>query len=211
MNGQKLSSSSEQRDSGVIVSETSSPNKQCASAAKKANQMLGRINKSFSCFTKDIMNLIYKVFVRPHLEYAVVAWSPWLRKDIDALETIQRRATRRISDIRGSYDERLKALKITTLEKRRIRGDAIEIFKCLRGIWSINSESLFTLRDPEGPRTRQQQSFMPLIIPRARLDIRKYFFSVRAANIWNDLPSSIRESNSVNIFKNAYDNYTDVD
>ena len=211
MNGQKLSSSSEQRDLGVIVSETSSPSKQCASAAKKANQMLGRINKSFSCFTKDIMKLIYKVFVRPHLEYAVAAWSPWLRKDIDALEAIQRRATRRISDIRGSYDERLKALKITTLEKRRIRGDAIEIFKCLHGVWSINSESLFTLRDPEGPRTRQQQSFMPLTIPRARLDIRKYFFSVRAANIWNDLPSSIRESNSVNIFKNAYDNYTDVD
>ena len=52
---------------------------------------------------------------------------------------------------------------------------------------------------------------MPLTIPRARLDIRKYFFSVRAANTWNDLPSSIRESNSVNIFKNAYDNYTDVD
>ena len=116
------------------------------------------------------------MYVRPHLEYAVAAWSPWLRKDIDALEAIQRRATRRISDIRGSYDERLKALKITTLEKRRIRGDAIEIFKCLRGIWSINSESLFTLRDPEGPRTRQQQSFMPLSIPRARLDIRKYFF-----------------------------------
>ena len=94
MNGQNLSSSSEQRDLGVIISDTCIPSQQCALAAKKANQMLGRINKAFSCYTKDVMTQIYKVFVRPHLEYAVSSWSPWLRKDIDAMEAIQRRATR---------------------------------------------------------------------------------------------------------------------
>ena len=191
----------------MIISDTCIPSQQCALAAKKANQMLGRINKAFSCYTKDVMTQIYKVFVRPHLEYAVSSWSPWLRKDIDAMEAIQRRATRRISNVGGSYEERLVALGITTLEERRRRGDAIETFKCLRGVWNIDSSTLFTLQDENRPATRQQQSFMPLEVPLARLDVRKYSFSVRAANLWNSLPSAIRESTSVNAFKNAYDNY----
>ena len=150
---------------------------------------------------------IYKVFIRPHLEYAVTAWSPWHRKDVDVLERVQHRATRRMSDVRGPYEERLQQLELTTLENRRKRGDAIEAFKYLRGFLDINAETLFTPNKVVIPKTRHQQSFMPLAIPRARLDIRKNFFSVRAAQLWNSLPSSLRESKSVNAFKNAYDRH----
>ena len=78
------------------------------------------------------MSQIYKVFVRPHLEYAVTAWLPWLKKDIDTLEKIQQHAIRRMSDVRGSYPERLTQLGLTTLQERRMRGDAIETFKYFR-------------------------------------------------------------------------------
>ena len=80
---------------------------------------------------------IYKVFVRPHLEYAITAWAPWQRKDIETLERIQHRATRRMSNVRGSYDERLQQLELTTLEERRLRGDAIEVFKYLILLYKI--------------------------------------------------------------------------
>ena len=90
MNEVVISSESNQKDLGVMISDSCQPTEQCGMAAKKANQVLGRINRSFSCYTKDIMLQIYKVFVHPHLEYAVSAWSPWFRKDINTLETIQR-------------------------------------------------------------------------------------------------------------------------
>ena len=153
------------------------------------------------------MSQVYKVFVRPHLEHAVSAWSPWHRKDVETLEKIQRRATRRISNVHGTYPERLRQLDLTTLEERRSRGDAIEVFKYLRGFLDVDKESLFTINNSDQPKTRQQHSFMPLSIPRANLDLRKHFFSLRAARIWNSLPSDIRESNTVNIFKNSYDRY----
>ena len=143
MNGQILESVSTQRDLGILISKNCLPGNQCTLAAKKANQVLGQINRSFSCKTKDVMLQIYKVFVRPHLEYGITAWSPWLKKDIDALEKVQHRATRRMSDVRGSYTERLEQLELTTLEERRLRGDAIEVYKYLRGFLDIEKETIF--------------------------------------------------------------------
>ena len=209
MNGETLASHSSQRDLGVLISDNCQPGNQCALAAKKANQILGQINRAFSCKTKDIMLQIFKVFVRPHLEYAVTAWSPWLKKDIDILEKIQHRATRRMSDIRGTYLERLEQLGLTTLESRRIRGDAIEVYKHVRGFLDTDKDALFKTAITDQPKTRHQHSFMPLKIPRANLDLRKNFFSVRGARLWNSLPSTVRNSTSVNKFKNAYDAYVD--
>ena len=207
MNGKVLQTLTNQRDLGVLVSDNCLPGDQCALAAKKANQVLGQIHRSFSCKTKDVMLQIFKVFVRPHLEYAVAAWSPWHKKDIEVLERIQHRATRHMSNVQGSYPERLQQLGLTTLEERRIRGDAIEVYKYLRGFLDVNKNDLFTINKTFHPKTRHQKSFMPLVIPRAKLDLRKNFFTVRGAKLWNSLPSDVRESNTVNRFKNIYDAY----
>ena len=111
------------------------------------------------------MSQVYKVFVRPHLEHAVTAWSPWHRKDVECLEKIQRRATRRMSDVHGTYPERLKQLELTTLEERRLRGDAIEVYKYMRGFLDVDRGSIFTINNMEQPKTRQQHSYMPLVVP----------------------------------------------
>ena len=34
---------------------------------------------------------LYKLYVRPHLEFAVAAWSPWTVADIECLEKVQKR------------------------------------------------------------------------------------------------------------------------
>ena len=71
MYNQNISTTTEQKDLGVMIDDSCKPSVQCATAAKKANQVLGRMNRAFTCYTKDIMLQIYKVFVRPHLEYAI--------------------------------------------------------------------------------------------------------------------------------------------
>ena len=68
-------------------------------------------------------------------------WSPQLRNDIDVVERVQRRDTRLIPGrARLSYEERLKETGLYTLERRRLRGDMIEMFEIMKGIDKINTE-----------------------------------------------------------------------
>ena len=48
MNGVVLEASDKEKDVGVIIQEDLKPTKQCASAAAKANSILGQMARSFS-------------------------------------------------------------------------------------------------------------------------------------------------------------------
>ena len=85
---------------------------------------------------------LYQTFVRPQLEYAAAAWNPWLQKDIIALEKVQQRLVRSLSDKRGNdYEERLKNIGMSTLQDRRQRGDIIQTFKAVKGINRVDADS----------------------------------------------------------------------
>ena len=88
--------------------------------------------KTFDCLDKEIFLYIYKGLVRPHLEYASSVWAPHLIKHIEAIEAVQRRATKLVPGMANlPYDERLKKLKLPTLAYRRCRGDLIQVFKLM--------------------------------------------------------------------------------
>src|SRR6218665_769231 len=75
-----------------------------------------------------------KSLVRPQLEYCIQAWSPYLKQDMEKLEKVHRRATKMIQGYKYlSYEERLIRCGLTTLEKRRTRGDLGEAYKIIIG------------------------------------------------------------------------------
>jgi len=127
----------------------------------------------------------------------VQAWRPYLRKDIDLLEKVQKRATRLIINDRGlTYTERLKKLGLTTLETRRLRGDMIEVFKICKGFDDVKVTDFFTLSST-GLRGHE----LKLYKPQAHLDIRKKFFTVRVIDEWNRLPETVLHYNTLPTLK----------
>ena len=147
--------------------------------------------------------MLYKTYVRPHLEYCVQVWSPHFKKDIKCLETIQRRATKLVKRLkRKSYEERLKSLGLYSLQQRRLRGDLIETFKILTGKERVDSQLFFQLAT--GSHNLHGHS-LKLFLPRCSTTVRKTFFSTRVVSHWNALPHHVINAPTVNTFKNRLD------
>ena len=148
MGGTILSKTGKEKDLGVTMNANMKVSEQCRIAASKGNQVLGMIRRNITYKEKSLIVPLYKAIIRPHLEYCIQAWSPYLRKDIVMHEKIQRRATKLIPeslrDLR--YEEQLKECGLTTLETRRLRGDQIEVFKILNGYENIDSNIFFEIK-----------------------------------------------------------------
>jgi len=93
--------------------------------------------------SKDLFVFLYRTYVRPHLEYCVQLWSPYLAKDIDIVEKVQMRATKLGKEFsRLPYSTRLQILGLYSLYEQ---GDLIETYKILKGYYNIEWSQLFTL------------------------------------------------------------------
>jgi len=83
------------------------------------------------CEPKCSFNVNFNLLAKLE-EYCIQAWRPYLKKDINVLERVQKRATKLISGLSEmGYEGRLKIglLGLTTLETQRL----IEVFKILKG------------------------------------------------------------------------------
>jgi hypothetical protein len=205
MSGRILDTSEAERDIGVKVSKSLRPAVQCREAAGRANVVLGQISRAFHFRDKLTFVKLYKQYVRPHLEFAVPAWSPWTLGDKEMLEKIQRRAVRMVSGLQGrTYEDRLQELGMISLEGRRTLYDLVQTFKIIRGFDDVDHSIWFDLVGNNPTRhTRQTNDPLNIIRPNPRNDIRRSFFSIRVVDTWNALPSEIKQPKSVNMFKNS--------
>ena len=109
-----------ERDLGIMVSSDLKWVNQVEKATKAAKAIVAQMRNSFSYFDAELVRLLYVSLVRPHLEFAVPVWNPHFKVDIEELENIQHRATRLVPGLKNvEYMERLRKLRLTTLETKR--------------------------------------------------------------------------------------------
>ena len=100
MNSKTLKVVNEERDLGIIFQDDLKFNKHISTKVQKANSMLGLIIRSFDYLDKNSYIRLYKAMIRPQLEYGNAAWHPYLCKDIDSIEAVQKRFTKLIPGLR---------------------------------------------------------------------------------------------------------------
>ena len=77
-------------------------------------------------------------YILPVVSYCSVVWSPYLRGDIDAIESVQKLFTKRIRELNKlSHSQRPIALNLPSLEKRRLWADMMFCFKILRNFTNL--------------------------------------------------------------------------
>ncbi len=204
MNGMELTTTSLEKDIGVLIAENAKPSAQCATAAMTANRALSNILRSFTYRDRSVLPKLYKQYVRPHLEFAIQSWAPWQSGEVEMLEKVQERMVRAVTALHGrSYEEKLAELGLETLESRRTRLDLIQAFKIIGGHDDVDHTLWFRII-PEhrlNP-TRHTAGGLTLEMPASRLDTRRNFFSLRVVQSWNRLPIETRKATTVQQFKN---------
>ncbi len=133
------------KDLGITIDSSFKPSMHCAQAFKTARAALFLIRRSFVTLTPEIFIPLYSTLVRPHLEYAIQASSPYLKKDIDHLERLQWLATRMVKGCRGlSYEDKPEKLGLFSLARRRLRGDLFLAYNLSNGSFVLPIREFFT-------------------------------------------------------------------
>jgi len=102
----------------------------CKEKINTAYSYLGIITRNFIYIYiyKDAFVMLYKSLIRSHLEYENLVWNLYRLGLIKDLEKVQMCATKLVITIKNlTYKDRLKRLKLPTLNRRIIRGDMIEV------------------------------------------------------------------------------------
>ena len=166
--------------------------------------MVGLIKRNFKYLSISSFVLVYKNLVRSQLDYCNSVWSPYRKSDIDALEKVQKMATKLLPKIRHlKYADRLKTCKLPTMHYRRIREDIIETYKILSGKYDSAAIPILTT----SPTLTTRGNDLRLQKNRARYDLRKIFFTNRIVNMWNSLPNDVVHAESTNTFKSRLDKF----
>ena len=204
MGGSELTVTREERDLGVLIDDQLNFDKHIRGIVNKANRMLGMIKIGFACLDKEMFMNLYPVLVRPLIEYCVQVWSPHMQKHIDLLEGVQKRATKLVPELRSmTYEKRLEKLGLTSLEDRRIRGDMIETYKIMTGKNDVNRDIFFKLAPIRG--NPEEARNLKIFKARFNRNKRKYFFSQRVVEKWNQLSNEEVNAPKTSGFKANYD------
>ena len=167
-------------------------------AAQKANCIPGCIKKEVASRLREMIVPLYSILVRHHLQYCIQVWSPQHKKDVDLLEQVQTRATKMIKELEHfSYEERLRELRLFSLQKRMLQGKLTATFQYLKGTYKKDGEQLFTQSDND----RTRGNGFKLEKDRFRLDVRREYFTQMVVRPWHRLPREAVDAPSLGVFK----------
>lgn len=194
-----LERSEGEKDIGVLVDKNLTFTRHMQQQVNKANSIMGLIRRTYTYLDEISFKYLFQALVRPHLEYAEAVWNPYLKKYIQIIENVQKRATKQVHTLsKMNYSERLKKLKLPTLKYRRLRGDMIETYKIISGIYDTEVTNGM-LEQIESTRTRGHS--YKLKKNQCRLNVRKYNYTNRIVDVWNSLPEKVVTAKTVKQFE----------
>ena len=192
------------KDLGIIVDSHLSFDEHVTGVVSKCISGLCQINRVKHLFDRSTLTTIINSLVFSKLFYCSESmWASTTKKNIARLQKVQNFAARIVTDAR-KYDhitQILKELHWLPVAKQLEVRDTLMAFKCVKGLAPPSFCDKFTTRSQV--HTRNTRNNDKLNTPFFRSATGQRSFSYRAVQLWNDLPESLTNMESFNVFKNA--------
>jgi len=211
--GVKITEKVHVKDLGITMSNTANFSEHINNIATSARDMCSWILRTFRSRSPELMLTTWKTLVLPILDYCSQLWCPIAKGQIQKLEAIQQSFTRKIySNEDLNYWERLKSLRLYSLERRRERYRIIYIWKILQGmvpnIGGGGNDGITKLLSDRNGVKCHVPPFRPSV-PGKIWKLREGTINHHGARLFNALPANIRGLTdcSLHIFKGKLDKF----
>ena len=198
-------------DLGITLSNNFKWSEYVSKISSKANVVSYSILRSFRSRDISLFINLFKIYVRPLLEYNSSIWNSLSIFNQNQIESVQRRFTKIICQKTNTkfsdYQDRLKLLQLDSLEIRRFKTDLIIMYKIYNGIIDVDFEAFFinSISNRNYTLRGHKKKIQP---PKySGSTVRQNFFSNRNIFYSNKLPKSIVEAPNLKIFKSALELY----
>ena len=148
---------------------------------------------------------LFKTFVISRIEYACPLWQPFLKKDIEKIESLQRTFTSKLNGLEDfNYHERLRALDLYSLQRRRERFCIITVWKILNNLHPNQIHLEFYETRRFGMKCRSKIYRTRIVHIRT---LQYNSFAAKAPALFNCIPRSVKEKETLSSFKAALDKF----
>ncbi len=138
---------------------------------------------------------LYKMLVRPHLEYAAPVWDPHLRKDITNIERVQKFALKMCTKNWDSgYQDLLDLTQMSILGNRRLYVKLCTLHKIIHGLFCFPTNVFI-------PQPNRHTTLPLLYQPFAHTNAYQSSFVPRTISVWNHLPNDALTAPTTHSFK----------
>ena len=153
--GELIQIKSTAKDLGILATDDLRFRDHINKITASSKIVMGMLFRTFSTREGEAMIKMFNAYVKSKLEYCCVVWSPNEQKYINEIEDIQRIFTGKIEGMEElNYHERLKCLKMYSLERRRERYLIIYGWQQIEGI----KENILQLQISERESSRRIKS-----------------------------------------------------
>ena len=198
------------RDHGITMTADANFSAHVSKIASESMRLISMIFRSFRSRDPNIIIPVYRAIVLSKIDYCSVLWGPTNLADIRKLEKVQADFTYRLlykkDEDKLNYWERLKILRLYSIERRFERYCAIFVYKILHNL----------VFNPGIKSSYSERRGLKCIVPHYSGKLREGSFLIRGPKLFNSLPIEVRNfpfnteisaEQSMNNFKHVLDDY----
>jgi hypothetical protein len=182
---------------GIEIDKKFNFNKHIHELTKRASGQLNFLSRQQKFLTQDAKKVAIESFILANFNYCPLAWHFCSSESLKKLEKIQERALRLLhNDYESDYETLLSRSNKSTLQIRRIKLLATEIFKTINELNPPYMKEIFQLNTRKNADSKK-------LVAQSQKSMKYGSYSLRSLGprIWNELPTSVRNSNSISSFK----------